>query len=76
MRTPLVAWPSPHSRRIHTLGGDARGASCRCGEKRGRVPIDESVHLSASVCVSALATMDFTAEVTADVEGGGELELF
>lgn len=41
-----------------------------------RVTINESVHLNATVCVCAHAPMDFTAEVTAEVESGGELELF
>ena len=40
------------------------------------VTINDTVRLDATVCVCAHAPLDFVAEVSDEVESGGELELF
>lgn len=41
-----------------------------------KVTINNSVHLDATICVCAHAPVDFTADIGAEAESCGELELF
>ena len=77
---PVVSWH--HAQLLTAAGqwliqdeGSTNGTFCG-GLPVGRMKINGSVQLAATVCVCAHAPIDFVADMTAVEETSGELELF